>query len=149
MDGGCGIRRAASSAVNLSPIEPAKEATMQGHVRKRRTWEFIVDIGPHPLTVRRGQKSKSGFATRKDAESALHEFIRYIEGGGDPSPERIGLGARGGARSSLPRRWQSVGTRDRRAMEGPSGSCEPAGQKRGAGRTRTSDQRIMRDLGRR
>jgi integrase len=64
---------------------------MRGHVRRRRTWEFIVDIGRHPVTGRRRQKSKSGFATRKEAESALHEFIRYVEGGGDPSPERIGL----------------------------------------------------------
>lgn len=66
---------------------------MRGHVRKRRTWEFIVDIGPHPVTGRRRQKSKCGFATKKEAESALHEFIRYIEGGGDPCPERIGLAA--------------------------------------------------------
>jgi integrase len=64
---------------------------MRGHVRRRRTWEFIVDIGPHPVTGRRRQKSKSGFATRREAESALHEFIRYVEGGGDPSPERIRL----------------------------------------------------------
>lgn len=26
---------------------------MQGHARKRRTWEFIVDIGPHPVTGHR------------------------------------------------------------------------------------------------
>ena len=64
---------------------------MRGHVRKRRTWEFIVDIGPHPVTGKRRQKSKGGFATKKDAESALREFIRYIEGGGDPCPERISL----------------------------------------------------------
>jgi hypothetical protein len=66
---------------------------MRGHVRKRRTWEFIVDIGPHPVTGRRRQKSKSGFATKREAESALHEVIRYIEGGGDPCPERIRLAA--------------------------------------------------------
>ncbi len=66
---------------------------MLGHVRKRRTWEFIVDIGRHPLTGRRRQKSKSGFATKKEAESALRELIRYIEGGGDPCPERISLAA--------------------------------------------------------
>ncbi|MGQ0671080.1 MAG: Arm DNA-binding domain-containing protein [Actinomycetota bacterium] len=52
----------------------------------------MVDICPHPISGRRRQKSKSGFATKRQAESALHEFIRYIEGGGDPSPERIGLG---------------------------------------------------------
>jgi hypothetical protein len=66
---------------------------MRGHVRKRRTWEFIVDIGPHPVTGRRRQKSKSVFATKREAESALHEVIRYIEGGGDPCPERIRLAA--------------------------------------------------------
>lgn len=64
---------------------------MRGHIRKRRTWEFIVDIGRHPLTGHRRQKSKGGFATKKEAESALHEFIRYLEGGGDPCPERIAV----------------------------------------------------------
>ena len=64
---------------------------MRGHVRKRRTWEFIVDVGPHPVTGRRRQKSKSGFATKKEAESALHEFIRLVDGGGDPCPERLRL----------------------------------------------------------
>ncbi|HYT81777.1 MAG TPA: tyrosine-type recombinase/integrase, partial [Actinomycetota bacterium] len=64
---------------------------MRGHVRKRRTWEFIVDIGLHPVTGRSRQKSKSGFATKKEAESALQELIRYVDAGGDPSPERIGL----------------------------------------------------------
>jgi hypothetical protein len=72
---------------------PSEKAAMQGHVRKRRTWEFIVDIGRHPITGKRRQKSKSGFATKKEAESALHEFIRYVEGGGDPCPERMALGA--------------------------------------------------------
>jgi integrase len=66
---------------------------MRGHVRKRRTWEYIVDVGLHPVTGRRRQKSKSGFATKREAESALHEFIRYVEGGGDPCPERITLAA--------------------------------------------------------
>jgi integrase len=64
---------------------------MRGHVRKRRSWEFIVDIGPHPVTGRRRQKNKSGFATKREAESALHEFIRYVEGGSDPTPDRIRL----------------------------------------------------------
>lgn len=64
---------------------------VRGHVRKRRTWEFIMDVGVHPVTGRRRQKSKSGFATKKDAESALHDFIRHVEGGGDPCPERIRL----------------------------------------------------------
>ena len=40
---------------------------MRGHVRKRRSWEFIVDVGNHPLTGNRRQKSKCGFATKKQA----------------------------------------------------------------------------------
>lgn len=64
---------------------------MRGHVRKRRTWEFIVDVGRHPVTGRRRQNSKGGFATKKEAERALHEFIRHVEAGGDPCPERIPL----------------------------------------------------------
>jgi hypothetical protein len=38
-----------------------------------------VDVGAHPVTGRRRQKSKSGFATKKEAESALREFIRLGE----------------------------------------------------------------------
>lgn len=64
---------------------------MRGHVRKRRSWEFIVDVGHHPVTGGRRQKSKCGFATKREAESALHDFIRSIEAGGDPYPERIEL----------------------------------------------------------
>jgi integrase len=79
-------------ALGVPEADPRQEVVMRGHVRKRRTWEYIVDIGPHPTTGRRRQKSKSGFATKKEAESALHEFIRYVEGGGDPSPERVRLG---------------------------------------------------------
>lgn len=40
---------------------------MKGHVRKRRTWEFIVDICPHPITGKRRQKSKGWFATKREA----------------------------------------------------------------------------------
>jgi integrase len=64
---------------------------MRGHIRKRHTWEFIVDVGRHPSTGRRRQKSKRGFLTKREAESALHEFIRHVEDGGDPFPQRVGL----------------------------------------------------------
>jgi len=60
-------------------------------VRKRRTWEFIVDVSRHPVTGRRHQKSKGSFATKREAESALHELIHSMDGGADPSPERIAL----------------------------------------------------------
>lgn len=49
---------------------------MRGHIRKRHTWEFIVDVGRHPVTGVRRQKSKSGFPTKRTAESALHEFTQ-------------------------------------------------------------------------
>lgn len=52
-----------------------------------------MDVGPHPVTGKRRQKSKSGFGTKKEAESGLREFIRYVEGRGDPCPERITLAA--------------------------------------------------------
>jgi integrase len=64
---------------------------MKGHVRKRRTWEFIVDIGEHPVSGRRRQKSRSGFPTRSAAERAVREFIHSVEGGANPPPERIEL----------------------------------------------------------
>jgi integrase len=64
---------------------------VRGHIRKRRTWEFIVDVGPHPVTGKGRQKSKCGFGTKTEAESALREFIRHVEGAGDPSPARIRL----------------------------------------------------------
>lgn len=64
---------------------------MRGHVRKRSTWEFIVDTGRHPVTGRRRQRSQGGFATKREAESALREFIHQMEAGNNPCPERIGL----------------------------------------------------------
>ncbi len=63
---------------------------MSASVRRGSSSSISV---PHPTTGRRRQKSKSGFATRKEAESALHELIRYIEGGGNPAPDRIKLAA--------------------------------------------------------
>jgi len=130
---------------------------MRGHVRKRCTWEFIVDVGPHLATGRRRQKSKSGFATKREAESALHEFIRYIEGGGDPSPERMGLGhylhrwleyrrARGiRARTldgyeatSAERSCRSPSPRARKvSLAGPSRSCAIEGMGSSSIRTRS------------
>jgi Arm DNA-binding domain len=72
---------------------------VRGHVRRRRTWEFIVDVGPHPVTGRRRQKSKSGFATKKEAESVWGAFIRFRSRPGIPSSpnsvQELGVGARG------------------------------------------------------
>jgi hypothetical protein len=57
----------------LPRIEPrAKEAPMRGHVRKRRSWEFIVDMGPHPVTGRR----------RPEAQA----WVRHQAKGGERAP---------------------------------------------------------------
>lgn len=94
---------------------------MRGHVRKRRTWEFIVDVGLHPVTGGRRQKNKGGFATKKEAESALHEFIRYVEAGGDPCPGRIELAAYLGRWLEFQRVRGRGPERSRRTRVHPSG----------------------------
>lgn len=63
---------------------------MRGHVRKRGAgWEWIAEVGIDHATGRRRQKSKAGFRTKRGCESALREFIRHLEGGGDPFPENL------------------------------------------------------------
>ncbi|HYT78528.1 MAG TPA: hypothetical protein VEQ37_04600 [Actinomycetota bacterium] len=39
------------------------------------------------------KRASCGFATKREAKSALHEYIRYLETRGDPCPERIELAA--------------------------------------------------------
>jgi integrase len=50
-----------------------------------------VHCGCRTSPRHRAAASKSGFATKKATESALHEFIRLVEAGEDPCPERIRL----------------------------------------------------------
>ncbi len=69
--------------------------------KRKRQAERLSRPSPmsaHPVTGKGRQKSKSRLATKKEAESAPREFIRYVEGGGDPRPARITLAAR-------PKRW--------------------------------------------
>jgi hypothetical protein len=83
-----------TDAKSVDEISIAGERTVEivrGHIRERRTWESIVDVGPHPVTGKRRQKCKSGFTTKTEAESTLREFVRHVEGGGDPSPALIRL----------------------------------------------------------
>lgn len=55
---------------------------MRGYVRKRGIkWSYTVDIGKDPVTGRRKQKTKSGFDTEKEAESALNEIIYELNKG--------------------------------------------------------------------
>ena len=56
---------------------------MRGSVVKRgRRWSYVLDVGRDPVTGRRRQRWRGGFATKADAE---HELARQIggTGGGD------------------------------------------------------------------
>ena len=45
---------------------------MRGTVVKRgRTWSYVVDVGRDPVTGRRRQRWRGGFASKRDAEHAL------------------------------------------------------------------------------
>jgi Arm DNA-binding domain/Phage integrase, N-terminal SAM-like domain len=55
---------------------------MRGSVRRRgRTWTYVVDVGRDPATGRRRQRSKGGFATRREAEKALGRALVAIGAG--------------------------------------------------------------------
>ncbi|MBS4173518.1 site-specific integrase [Bacillus sp. FJAT-49736] len=63
---------------------------MRGYVRKRgNKWSYTVDIGKDPITGKRKQKTKSGFKTEKEAESALTEIIYEINKGIWIAPQEI------------------------------------------------------------
>jgi len=83
---------------------------MRGHLRKRRTWEYILELGPQPAqrcqscgrrhwlegkerktcracggemreTSERRQRCQAGFATRKVAQAALTTVLSSLESG--------------------------------------------------------------------
>ena len=83
---------------------------MRGHLRKRRTWEYILELGPQPAqrcdrcgrrhwvegkerkscpacagelkeTIERRQRCQAGFATRKVAQTALTTVLSSLESG--------------------------------------------------------------------
>ena len=83
---------------------------MRGHLRKRRTWEYILELGPQPAqrcqscgrrqwvegqerktcpacggelkeTIERRQRCQAGFATRKVAQAALTTILSSVESG--------------------------------------------------------------------
>lgn len=67
---------------------------MRGSVVKRGgTWSYVVDIGRDPVTGRRGQRWKGGFATKRDAERALAERITGVEGVPVDDPGALTFGA--------------------------------------------------------
>jgi hypothetical protein len=61
---------------------------LRGHVRKRgKAWSIIVDLGLDADNKRK-QKWVGGFATKKEAEAALTEFIYKMKTGGYVEPSK-------------------------------------------------------------
>lgn len=89
-----------------------------GHVRKRGTWEFVIDLGDQPCRrctndacrrrvwdvdvaecptcsgsmrrrVERRQRSKAGYSTRRDAERALRDAEHARDRGGLVDPSKV------------------------------------------------------------
>ncbi len=56
---------------------------MSGNVSRRRSgeWEFRFEAGEDPLTGRRRRMTKSGFATRREAQQAMRRAIAAHEAG--------------------------------------------------------------------
>ena len=83
---------------------------MRGHLRKRRTWEYILELGPQPAqrcgacgrlhwvecqerktcpacagelkeTIERRQRCQAGFPTRKVAQAALTSVLSGLQAG--------------------------------------------------------------------
>lgn len=55
---------------------------MRGSVKRDKSgWYFIVDRGPDPVTNKRRQVRRRGFATKKEAEFALAKFVHSQNSG--------------------------------------------------------------------
>src|SRR5660398_180011 len=94
------------------------EASMQGHIKKRATWEYVAELGPQPLqrcpscrkrfwikrerlpscpicrgpleeTVTRRQEMKAGFATTREAQEALTTVMASLSSGTYIEPSRM------------------------------------------------------------
>jgi integrase len=91
---------------------------MQGHLKKRATWEYVAELGPQPLqrcpachkrfwikrerlpncplchgplqeTVKRRQEMKAGFASKREAQEALTQVMASISTGAYIEPSRM------------------------------------------------------------
>ena len=63
---------------------------MSGSVRRRSngSWEFRYDAGADPLTGRRRRRGGSGFATRREAQTALRKAMTALEKGRSVGADR-------------------------------------------------------------
>src|ERR1700757_1593191 len=60
---------------------------MKGHVYRRgKTWSYLFDIEPDPLTGQRRQANGSGFKTERAAWSACRDAIKEYEAGSRVEP---------------------------------------------------------------
>src|SRR3954470_13255412 len=63
---------------------------MKGHVFKRgKTWTYIFDIEPDPLTGDRRQRSKGGWPTEDEAWSECRKAIVEYEKGTAVAPSKM------------------------------------------------------------
>ena len=91
---------------------------MQGHLKKRATWEYVAELGPQPLqrcpachkrfwikrerlahcplchgpleeTVKRRQEMKAGFASKREAQEALTKVLASISTGTYIEPSKL------------------------------------------------------------
>ena len=59
--------------------------------RRGEGWSFVVDLGPDPATGARRQARRSGFATKKEAESALRDLASSAAAGTAVARRRVTL----------------------------------------------------------
>ena len=65
---------------------------MRGHVRKRgETWSIVYDEG-HDEHGKRRQRTKGGFATRREAQAFLTETLSRLDSGSYAAPSRVTFG---------------------------------------------------------
>ena len=91
---------------------------MQGHLKKRATWQYVAELGPQPLqrcptchkrfwitrerlpdcplchgpleeTVKRRQEMKAGFATKREAQEALTKVLASLSTGTYIEPSKV------------------------------------------------------------
>jgi integrase len=72
------------------PCPPRRDATGKKIpcTRPHGSWTFVVDVPARPGVARR-QVTRGGFATKKDAETALAEFLTRVAHGHQPAPGRL------------------------------------------------------------
>ena len=61
--------------------------------RKGKVWSFVVDLGPDPASGRRRQARRSGFTTKKAAESALRDLATSADAGTAVARSRVTVSA--------------------------------------------------------